>query len=393
MRRSPVYLIAVLSLLNLANYADRYLIAPLGPEIQRSLGLNDAQLGLLGSAFLWGFLAASLVAGFVARKLSRKTLLAVSAALWMLATCVTGWAAGLLILLAFRVAVGLGQALFTTLAPTAINDSLPQEKLGRALSVFYAAVPIGTALGFILGGLLGRAFGWQNAFLVSGLIGLPLILLLIPLKDRQQETKLGSYFRDLAKFKKAKRYWLTVAGYAAQTFALGGFAFWSPTYVERRFAMPATQSGIYMGILLVAAGFGGAILGGWMLDKFHDKDRVRAALKVSTLATLACIPFAFLTLATTSIPAFFFALGIVELAVFATFSPINAAFLNCMAPALRTTAMGLATFFGRLLGDLVSLWLVGLLSDSFQDLNKAMYVLPAALVLNLGIWWVASKEK
>jgi len=107
MPHSPTYLIAVLALLNLANYLDRYLVAPLGPLIQADLGLSDTALGLLGSALLWGFLAASLAAGALARRWARKTILFASAAVWMAATIALGWAGGLVSLLLFRIALGM----------------------------------------------------------------------------------------------------------------------------------------------------------------------------------------------------------------------------------------------------------------------------------------------
>ncbi len=395
MPHSPTYLIAVLALLNLANYLDRYLIAPLGPSIQKDLGLNDAALGLLGSAFLWGFLAASLGAGALARRWSRKTVLLVSAAVWMAATVASGWASGLVSLLIFRIALGLGQAAFTAGAPTAIDDKVPPAFRGRALAVFYAAIPLGTALAFILGGVLGKALGWQWTFISLGILGLPLLFLLGASKVGSGPTSKSttSILHELAGLAKSRRYVLAVAGYAAQTFTLGGFAFWAPTLLVRKFSFPAEQGSLIFGLILVATGFCGSFLGGWALDKYRDRDRVRAALKLSTLLTSATLPFGFLSILTTSIPAFFFCMTVIQLAVFATFSPINAAFLGAVRQEARTGAMGYATFFGRLFGDLISLWLVGVISDKTGSLTSGLLVLPVALVLNYAFWLAASRTK
>jgi predicted MFS family arabinose efflux permease len=395
MPSSPVYLITILALLNLANYLDRYLVAPLGPLIQKDLGLSDAALGLVGSAFLWGFLAASLAIGALTRHWPRKTILLVSAAVWMVSTAASGLLGSFLILIAFRAASGFGQAAFTACAPTVIDDKVPTVTRGRVLAVFYAAIPLGTALAFILGGMLGKAFGWQWACLLLGASGLPLLLLLGTAKvGAQQSSKHSvSILQEILDLAKSKRYILAVLGYAAQTFALGGFAFWAPTFLVRKFAYPAEQGSLIFGLILVATGFCGSILGGWMLDKFHKRDRVLAALKLGALLTLAGLPFGFLAILTKAAPAFFFSMAVIQLAVFATFSPINAAFLGAVKNEARTSAMGYATFFGRLFGDLISVWLVGAISDTTGSLTLGLLILPLALVANLIFWLAASRAK
>lgn len=395
MSGDPKFLIFMLAGLNLLNYLDQYLIAPFGPAIQRTLGLNDSQLGVVGSAYLWGFLLSSLLIGQLAKRITRKTILIVSLLVWGLATALCGWLPGLIFLIAMRAIVGFGQAAFTAIAPTVIDDKVKEESKGRALSIFYAAVPIGTALGFILGGFINKAVGWQLGFVVAGLgslILLPwLFSLRIPNSPAQSIKK--SFWRDLKELLKAKRYLFGVAGYAAQTFAVAGFAFWAPSFLLRKFSYPTVEGSLIFGVIMVATGFIGTLGGGWLFDRWPGKDKVRIALELSTLATLVSIPFAILGVMTGTAAVFFASMAIVQTAVFMTFSPINAVFLESVPLSIRNSAMGMSMFVGRALGDTISIWLVGFLSDTWHNLTLAMLILPAGLAVNAIFWFVAFRCK
>ncbi|MBI5654520.1 MFS transporter [Candidatus Uhrbacteria bacterium] len=393
MNGDPRFLIFLLASLNLLNYLDQYLIAPFGPSIQRTLGLNDAQLGFVGSAYLWGFLLSSLLIGQIAKRMTRKSILVASLAIWGLATALCGWLPGLVLLIVMRAIMGLGQAAFTAIAPTIIDDEVEPAKKGRALSFFYAAVPVGTALGFILGGLMNKAVGWHLGFVVAGLASLMLLPWLFALHVEESKTKEAkkSFWRDISELWKAKRYVFGVAGYAAQTFAVAGFAFWAPSFLLRKFSYPTVEGSLIFGIILVATGFIGTLGGGWLFDRWPGKDRVRIALELSTLATLASIPFAVLGVMTGTAAVFFVSMAVVQTAVFMTFSPINAVFLESVPISIRNSAMGMSMFIGRALGDTISIWLVGSLSDRWHNLTFAMLILPAALVVNAALWFIAFK--
>jgi predicted MFS family arabinose efflux permease len=396
MPNSPAYLIGALTLLNVANYLDRYLVAALGPYIQLDLGLSDASLGLIGSAFLWGFLAASFAVGYLGKRCPCKALMVVGAAIWALATIAFGWSQGFMMLLLFRLILGLGQAAFTVSAPTFIDDNILPAFRGRALAVFSTAIPIGAALAYSCGGLLGEAIGWRWTMIVSGLSVTPLVLLLVESKTSNQplrQPKTEPHEDKLAWLASSKRYLLSVAGYAAQTFAIGGFAFWIPTYLTRQFDLPVGQGNMLFGIILVITGFGGTLLGGFILDKLGGHDRVKAALKLSALLTLIGLPFGYLAILTASAPVFFLAMAVVQFAVFATLSPINTVFLGAVSQDRRTNAMAFAVFSGRLFGDMVSIWLVGAISDATQNLNHGLMILPLALSLNFLLWFGASRMK
>ncbi len=181
-------------------------------------------------------------------------------------------------------------------------------------------------------------------------------------------------------------------GYAAQTFALGAFAFWGPTYIERVFDTPPATGSLMFGGLIVATGIGGSMIGGWATDYFGKTNKLRSALTVSLIATIIATPLIILAFACDSELVFYMTMAVAQTALFATFSPMILVFMGSVSPAARTAAMGVSVFVGRLLGDMISIWLVGVLSDYFQDMRPAMLFLPLALAINASLWLKALRS-
>ena len=169
--------VALLFGVNFLNYIDRYVIAAVAPLIQADFGLKDTQLGLIGSMFMLAYMAASPVAGILADRYPRRYFVGGGVLLWSLATIASGLSAGYRQLLAARSFIGIGEAGFGGVAPTLISDLFPKERRGRMLAYFYVAIPVGSALGFLLGGYVGEHWGWRHAFYIAGGPGLVLGLL------------------------------------------------------------------------------------------------------------------------------------------------------------------------------------------------------------------------
>ncbi len=394
MFRKPSTTIAFLAALNFLNYLDRYIVAAVGPSMQRDLHLTDSAFGAIGSAFLWGYVLTSPFFGRLMARYSRKILIAVGVLVWSAATAASGFIGVIAVLLAVRFLVGAGSSDFVALSPTILDEVADDKCKGRVLAIFYAAVPIGSAFGFIYGGLMEKYFGWSSAFLTAGLLGILLVPLCFFLQDAKQKTVTdhSTLKTDLVGIRSSRRYMWTVIGYAAQTFALGGFAFWAPTFLERKFAYPMLTGNLIFGGIVVATGFIGTLAGGWIADRMKGNDRVKNALLLSVIATAIVIPFAFVAVLTASPMIFFLSMAVVQLALFATFSPVNTIFLGSVPKAVRATAMGVSVFIGRLLGDMISIWLVGVLSDAWHSLTVAMLVIPCVLFLNLLFWAIALRQ-
>ena len=174
----------VLALINLLNYLDRFVVSALAESLKRSeLQLTDTQLGLLMTGFVVVYMLASPLFGRLGDRGPRPRLVALGVFIWSLATVLAGFAGSFIALFLARAVVGIGEAAYGTIAPSLLADLYPRSQRGRVLAIFFAAIPIGSALGYVLGGLVNHALGWQAAFFIAGAPGLLLASLCLKLPD------------------------------------------------------------------------------------------------------------------------------------------------------------------------------------------------------------------
>lgn len=401
MIRKPGAVVAILTLLNLVNYLDRMLVNAVGPEMQRGLGLSDFELGLVGSAFMIGYFVTSPLFGFLGDRYPRKHLVAGGVLVWSVATALSGFAESASALLAARVLVGVGEASYATLAPTIIDDITAPERRNRVLAVFYVAIPVGSALGYVLGGQLAHAFGWRAAFWVAGGPGALLALLALwlrePERQARERTGAGAALADLGRLTRLRAYRSAVFGLTAQTFALGGFAIWAAPFLERRACLPLATADLWFGVVTASTGLAGTAIGGVLADRDRKRGPTEAALRVCAVSSSLAAPLALAALYAPGATGFFVALGLCELAIFVSTSPINTALLVSVPSQLRAAGMALSIFVSHLLGDFVSPPLVGRVSGALggsaafcsggEALRDAMLFLPLALAVSAVFWW------
>lgn len=180
---SPAWILFILTGLNLFNYLDRYVLSAVLTPLQKDLAINDGQAGRLMTAFMIGYFVTSPVFGWLGDRWSRKWLVAAGIFVWSLGTILTGFAATFAMMLAFRLLVGLGEASYATISPGLISDSFAPAKRNNALTIFYVAIPVGAALGTIIGGFIAAKWGWRHAFIWAGVPGLLLALVLLPFAE------------------------------------------------------------------------------------------------------------------------------------------------------------------------------------------------------------------
>ena len=402
--------LAILTLINLLNYLDRYVVASLVESLKASeLRLSDAELGSLATAFLIVYMLTSPLFGRLGDRGPRPKLLSLGVGIWSAATALGGLARSFVLLFAARATVGVGEAAYGTIAPALLSDYFPREKRGRVFAVFFAAIPVGSAAGYILGGLIDQRFGWRAAFFVAGLPGLLLALLCLRLHDpprgaqEAKETESPPHPGPLPAGQEGVRaayghllrnrpYSLTVLGYAAYTFALGGLAFWAPAFLERIRGMSRADATVQFGAIVVVTGFLGTFAGGWLGDFFLKRSE-QAYLWVSGWATVAAAPAALVAFAAPRRTVYMPAIVVTELLLFASTGPINSAIVNVVRPTERATAVALSILAIHLLGDVPSPFLIGALSDA-TSLATAFRFLPVPIALAGGIWlWTARRRK
>lgn len=411
MIRSPGKVLALLTGLNLLNYLDRLVVSAVLPQIQEELLLTNFESGLLATVFLVSYFVASPIFGALADRGKRTPLLALGVAVWSLATIASGLAGGKLALFAARALVGVGEASYATIAPTLIDDIAPPEKKGRWLAIFFAATPIGGALGYLVGGAIAHEHGWRAAFMVAGGPGLALAFTCLAIVEPQRvlaKTRdsmlaiarellpmrlFGGLRPSVIPFPIFRR---AVFGYCAQTAAIGAFSFWAPTFLYKQHAMPLDRANFIFGALTVVGGATGTALGGVLGDRASRRDwgeqnrdlgASRAFLRVSAWGSLLAAPAAVAAFMATSATGFFVAVFVCEVGLFLSTSPINAAILRSVPEHRRASAMALTILMIHLFGDLWSPPAVGRLADVL-GMPAAMMLLPVAIAASGFFWWL-----
>jgi MFS family permease len=391
------FAVALLFSVNFLNYIDRYVIAAVGPLIQKDFQLSDSQLGLVGSMFMVAFMATSPFTGVLGDRWPRRFLVGASDFVWSLATVLSGLAASYRQLLLARSVIGVGEAGFGAVSPTLISDLFSREMRGRVLSFFYVAIPVGSALGFLLGGYMGEHYGWRSAFFLAGAPGILLGLLAFKMKEPARGAGDGVTAAQEHRFQLSaarglltnRSFLYTTLGMAAMTFALGGMAYWMPTFFSRERGLPLDEANTLFGGITVVAGLVGTFLGGWLGDVLLKRTD-KAYLVVSGVGMLLGAPAAYVGLTAADRGVYLPAVFVAEVMVFLNTGPANAVLVSVVLPEIRATAIALSIFAYHLLGDVPSPILIGWAADK-AGLEMALLLTSAAMVVSGVLYLVGAR--
>lgn len=388
-RRQAAFAVALLFGVNFLNYIDRYVIAAVGPLIQKDFGLDDTQLGIIGSIFVVAYMVASPFTGVIGDRWPRRFLVSAGVLLWSLATVFSGLATSYHHLLVARSAIGIGEAGFGVVSATLISDLFSLEARGRMLAFFYVAIPVGSALGFLLGGYVGEHYGWRDAFFIAGAPGIALGLLVLRMVEPPRGASEGVSSAHEHRFEWAsartllrnQSFLYTTLGMAAMTFALGGMAYWMPTFFSRLRGLSLDRANTVFGGITVASGLIGTFAGGWLGDWLLRRTD-RAYLLVSGVGMLVGVPAAYVGLTATEPAVYLPAIFVAEVMVFLNTGPANAVLVSVVLPEIRATGIALSIFAFHLLGDVPSPILIGRLSDATGSLETALLLCSVAMALS-----------
>jgi MFS family permease len=374
--RWAAWTFAILFAMNMLDYIDRWALSAVIPQIQAEFAIKDSPAGMLNMYFLISYSLISPLMGWYGDRVRRTWLLAGGVGLWSLATVGTGLVRNYQELCLARSLLGIGEATYGVLAPTILMDLYPREKRSRVLSGFYLAMPVGYALGVILGGRIAAATGnWRTAFFIVGAPGLlaaiSALFLSEPIRGTSEgvdperlraHEQAGASREDYVDLMVNSSYTYVVFGLASYTFAFGGLAFWLPSYLERVKGWPKTKTVDLLGVTGLFAAIVGMWGGGWLADRL-SKRNPKALFQVSGVSMLLAVPCILIGLSAQTTGLIITALFLAQALMFANTGPSNAVIANVVAPNMRATAYAVCCFAIHFLGDVWSPWLMGKVSD------------------------------
>jgi MFS transporter, Spinster family, sphingosine-1-phosphate transporter len=391
---------AVLLLLaiNLFNYIDRQILAAVEPDIRATFfAPNDPnammRTGWLGDAFFVTYMISAPVLGLLADRTSRWVIVGSAAILWSLASGGSGLAATFGILFATRIFVGIGEGGYGPAAPTILADLFPIEKRGRVMAVFYAAIPVGSALGYVIGGLIGAKLGWRWAFYLVTPPGLLLGLLCFWQRDPRvaanhvaQKSPRRS-IRDYLNLFRTRSYLINCVAQTLMTFVTGGLGFWVPAYLRYRNQSPDVGMTMF-GLITVVAGLISTLLGGVIADKLRPRF-AGSYFWVSGIGMLIACPFFVATLYT-PFPAAWVPMFFAIFFLFLNTGPSNTALANVSVPAVRATAFAVNILVIHALGDVQAFWLLGYIGGH-TNMHVAFMFVSGIIFLSGLVWLIGVK--
>ena len=378
----PRTALIVLTALNLLNYVDRNVLFAVQPLIQDEFHITKQQIGILTSAFLGFYMIAAPFVGPLADRYSRKLIIAVGALFWSGLTLLTAVTHNYTELLVRHTLVGVGEATFVTIAPTFVADLFHENMRGRILGVFYLAIPVGSAAGYLLGGYLAPRYGWRFPFYIAAAPGFALALIVLFLRepergqfDSLKETPERGTVLGLVR---NSAFLTATLGMAAMTFSLGGIQVWIPQflYSERHYTLE--NANLLFGIIVVVDGILAALIGGWLGDYLLPRLKSSYYL-VSAGSMLLGIPVMIVALFAKG-PVMMPAIAVAAFFLLFNTAPLNAAVINSVGAHIRATALAVNIFIIHILGDVPSPTMMGWVADKRS--LQASFILP---VIAMGI--------
>jgi predicted MFS family arabinose efflux permease len=366
-RLSPALVaLSLLIALNLLNYIDRYILPGEVTLIQSEFHSTDQQMGLLTTALFVTYMLVAPLTGWLGDRFQRKPLIIAGAILWSLATLGTAWVHDYWTLFVRHALVGVGEATFGIYAPAVLADFYPERDRNRILSVFYVAIPVGAALGYVAGGQLGTLWGWRAPFFVCAFPGLAVAALYgwvgrEPVRGASDHIKPTVYRATFSGLFTNPAYLTGTFGLAALTFAMGGISSWVPTFLSRFAGLSVGKASLVVGAITVVDGIVGTLVGGWIAQIWlRTNHRALYLLSFWSVAlTLPCGVLVFFGPPGWAVPSLFAA----EFFLFLNTGPLNAAIVNSVSAPVRATAIGLNLFIIHCFGDTFSPTIIGAISD------------------------------
>ncbi|HKP02219.1 MAG TPA: MFS transporter [Chthoniobacterales bacterium] len=395
--------VALLLSINIFNYVDRQILAAVEPSIRAAFFLPGdknalAISGSLGSAFLVTYMLVAPALGWLADRFSRWVIIGLAVIFWSFATAGSGLAATYGILFFTRILVGVGEGGYGPAAPTILADLFPIEKRGRIMSFFFAAIPVGSALGYVIGGavlthltFVAEPDRWRWALCLVAVPGIALGLWCFLQRDpravhgvrpEKQRAKWGDYLTII----RTPSFLINCGAQTAMTFAAGGIGWWIAAYLKDR-GLPSSSTEIF-GVIIAVAGLTSTLIGGWLADRLRNKYRGSYFL-VSGWGMLCAFPL-FVAMLFTPFPfAWLWMFGSVFF-LFLNTGPSNTALANVTSPKVRATAFAFNILMLHMFGDVPAFPAIGYVAGH-SNWTTAFLVVSGMMLLAGVLWLIGAK--
>jgi MFS family permease len=352
--------------------ADRYVLSTLLGPISKEFGLSDTETAWLGIPLALFYVCMGIPLSWLCDRTNRTRLLAASVAVWSVMTAITGYTKGYLDLLLARVGVGIGEAGGTPACNAIIADYFPADRRSMAMTVFAFGAPIGAWLGSDIAGYVSTLHGWRSAFLVLGVPGIILALIILVTIKEPERGRLDAVTEERAPtvVETLKFLWSQKAAVHA-LWASGLSAFWgwglmwfTPLFLQRTYGMDEGQAGGLLGAIYMFGGIGASLVTAWIVARPAYTDPRKIARLLAIVTAVATIP-SFLAYYTHD-------LGVAKLmwwlfipAIYFYIGPAFALCQNLSSPRMRAMTVAISLLIANVLNLIVAPWIVGSLSDYF----------------------------
>ena len=369
-----IYVLAILVVVYTFNFIDRQIVGILAVPIKTDLGLTDTQLGLMGGlAFALFYTALGIPIAMLADRASRTWIMTIALTVWSVMTAICGLAQNFWQLFLARLGVGVGEAGGVAPAYSLISDMFPPEQRARALSVYSFGIPIGSALGIVLGGVIASRIDWRTAFFAVGIAGVllaPIFRLSVPEPARGRFDRGGPLNRAtladvLGVIAGKPAFWALSLGAACSSMMGYGLFFWLPSFFVRSFEITLLQASLFYGSILLVGGLAGIWLGGVLADRFGATQKSAYAV-IPAIAFLTTVPFYVVGILSNSLALSFAVLLVPTALGLAWLGPVLSAIQHLVPSNMRATASAVFLFVNNLVGIGAGTVLIGLISDALQ---------------------------
>ena len=402
-RRYTNYVFVLLFLLYMFDYIDRMIITSLFPFLKADWNLTDTQCGMMISAVYWSIVLFTIPVSILIDRWSRRRTIGFMAILWSIATAAGAFTKSFSQLFTTRTAIGIGEAGYAPGGSAMISGLYPQRKRAWMMGLWNASIPLGSAIGIAVGGIIATHWGWRHALGIVALPGMIIAILFLFVKDyktvslektgtkedkKKEFLKVKMNMRDIiAEFLNKPALILTYFAMAGVVFTTTSLLTWLPTYFHRVQGLPEGPAGMKASAVMLLAIIG-APLGGYLSDKWRKK-RINARLLFPTITTLLSAVILFL--------AFTIFKDMIQYALLLTLGICITAFLSAAAAVtqdlvhagLRAFSYAIAVVVQNLLGASLGPIVMGAISDR-SDIQTAFSFLPIALVIASVLFFIGS---